>query len=95
MKSKALLVLGHSDCGAVKAAYDRATPGASIQAIIDAITPGIAGAANLDEAIERNVRAVIDRIRAKSTLLCDAEKSGALKIVGAAYDIKTAAVTLL
>ena len=95
LKSKALMVLGHSDCGAVKAAYDNATPGANIQAIVDAIKPGIAGATDLNDAIARNVRAVIERIRAKSALLRTAEQSGEVKIVGAVYDIKTATVTLL
>ena len=95
LKSKALMVLGHSDCGAVNAALDNATPGANIQAIVDAIKPGIAGATDLNDAIARNVRAVIDTIRAKSTLLRDAEAAGAVKIVGAVYDIKTATVTLL
>ncbi len=69
LKSKALMVLGHSDCGAVRSALDNAT--------------------------ERNVRAVIDTIRAKSTLLREAEAAGDVKIVGAVYDIKTATVTLL
>jgi carbonic anhydrase len=95
LKSKALMVLGHSDCGAVNAALDNATPGANIQAIVDAIKPGIAGATDLNDAIARNVRAVIDTIRAKSTLLRDAEAAGEVKIVGAVYDIKTATVTLL
>ena len=95
LKSKALLVLGHSDCGAVNAALDNATPGANIQSIVDAIKPGIAGATDLNDAIARNVRAVIDTIRAKSTLLRDAEAAGEVKIVGAVYDIKTATVTLL
>ena len=95
LKSKALMVLGHSDCGAVNAALDNATPGANIQSIVDAIKPGIAGATDLNDAIARNVRAVIDTIRAKSTLLRDAEAAGEVKIVGAVYDIKTATVTLL
>jgi carbonic anhydrase len=95
LKSKALMVLGHSDCGAVNAALDNATPGANIQAIVDAIKPGIAGATDLNDAIARNVRAVIDTIRDKSTLLRDAEAAGEVKIVGAVYDIKTATVTLL
>lgn len=93
--SKALMVLGHSDCGAVKAAFDNATPGANIQSIVDAIKPGIAGATDVNDAVARNVRAVIERIRAKSTLLRDAEAAGKLKMVGAVYDIKSARVTLL
>ena len=87
--------LGHSDCGAVKATLDNATPGGNIQAVIDAIKPGIAGATDLEDATERNVRAVIDTIRAKSPLLREAEAAGQFTIVGAVYRIKTATVTLL
>ena len=93
--SKLIVVLGHSDCGAVKAAYDNATPGGNIQSIISAIRPGIAGAADFDDAVARNVGAVIERLRTNSPLLAEAEKSGAVKIVGAVYDIESAAVRLL
>jgi carbonic anhydrase len=93
--SKLIVVLGHSDCGAVKAAYDNATPGGNIQSIISAIRPGIAGAADFDDAVARNVGAVIERLRTNSPLLADAEKTGAVKIVGAVYDIESATVRLL
>jgi carbonic anhydrase len=92
LKAKALVVLGHSGCGAVKAAFENASPGNNIQAIVDRIKPGIAGAKDLDDAIARNVTAVIDRIRRGSALLAEAERSGELAIVGAVYDIATAAV---
>lgn len=95
LKSKALVVLGHSSCGAVKAAFDNATPGGNIQAVVDAIKPGIVGATNLDDAIVRNVHAVIDHVRKGSKLLNDAEQDGAFKIVGAAYDIEKAVVRFL
>ncbi len=95
LKSKALVVLGHSDCGAVKAAFQNAQVGGNMQSFIDFIKAGIAGAANLDDAIERNVRTVIDHIRKNSQIMRDAEQAGAVKIVGAIYDIKTAAVRFL
>ncbi|MGI9162459.1 MAG: carbonic anhydrase [Mycobacterium sp.] len=95
LRAKALVVLGHSDCGAVNAAFKRDAPGANIQSIVDAIKPGIAGAPTLDDAIARNVGAVITYLRTNSPLLTDAEKTGAFKIVGAVYDIKTARVGLL
>lgn len=95
LHAKALVVLGHSDCGAVNAAFQRDAPGANIQSIVDAIKPGIAGAATLDDAIARNVGAVIEHIRTNSPLLADAEKSDAFTIVGGIYDIKTARVRLL
>jgi len=95
LKSKALVVLGHSDCGAVNAAYKDSAPGANIQSIIDVIKPGIVGANSLEDAIVRNVRAVKDRIRQDSTLLREAEQTGDFTIVGAFYDIKTATVRFL
>ncbi len=95
LKSKVLVVLGHSDCGAVNAAYTNAEPGANIQSIINVIKPGIAGATSLDDAIIRNVRAVKDRVRRDSTLLREAELAGDFTIVGAYYDIKTATVRFL
>ncbi|WP_319436976.1 carbonic anhydrase [Mycobacterium sp. RTGN5] len=95
LKAKALLVLGHSSCGAVKAAYENQSPGANIQAIVDAIKPGIAGARDESDAIARNVSSAIAHVRSASTLLNDAEKSGAFKIVGAVYDIRAATVRLL
>lgn len=95
LKAKALVVLGHSGCGAVKSAFENATPGGNIQSIIDAIKPGIAGARDVEDATARNVGAVIEHVRTKSTLLADAEKAGALKIVGGVYDIATATVRLL
>jgi carbonic anhydrase len=95
LKASALVVLGHSLCGAVKAAYENATPGGNIQAIIDAITPGIAGARDEADAIARNVGAAIDHVRRASPLLNDAEKSGTFTIVGAIYDIRAATVRLL
>lgn len=95
LKSKVLVVLGHSDCGAVNAAYTNAEPGANIQSIINVIKPGIAGATSLDDAIVSNVRAVKDRVRRDSTLLREAELAGDFTIVGAYYDIKTATVRFL
>lgn len=93
--AKALVVLGHSDCGAVNAAFTSSAPGANIQSIVDAIKPGIARAASLDDAITRNVAAVVDYIRTHSPMLAEAEKGGGFKILGAVYNIKTATVTVL
>jgi carbonic anhydrase len=93
--SKLVLVLGHTSCGAVRAAFQNATPGGNIQAIVDAIKPGIAGSSTLEEATVANVRAVQERIREKSPLLQAAEVDGKIKIVGGVYTLDTGTVAFL
>lgn len=95
LRSKLILVLGHTACGAVNAAFTGATPGANIQSIVDAITPGIAGATTLDEAVTDNVVAVIEAIRTNSPLLRQAEIDRQIDIVGGVYDVTTGLVQFL
>lgn len=93
--SQLILVLGHTSCGAVDAAFAGATPGGNIQSIVDAIKPGIAGAQTIAEALTDNVVAVIQSIRTNSPLLRQAEVDGLIAIVGGVYDIGTGVVTFL
>jgi len=93
--SKLLVVLGHTGCGAVNAAFTGAEPGANIQSVIDAITPGIAGATSINQAIVDNVAAVIETVRANSPLLRQAEIDGEIDIVGGVYDVGTGVVAFL
>jgi carbonic anhydrase len=93
--AQVLLVLGHSSCGAVNAAFTGATPPGNIQSIVDAITPGIAGAQTLNEAITDNVFAVMQTIRDLSPILREAEVDGHIAIVGGVYDLSTGVVTIL
>jgi carbonic anhydrase len=93
--SQLVLVLGHTSCGAVNAAFKGDPAPGNIQSIIDAITPGITGAETLNEAIEDNVVAVIESIRTNSAILRQAEIDGFIAIVGGVYDISTGVVTLL
>ena len=92
---KLVLVLGHSACGAVRAALNGDRPGGNIQAVVDAIEPGIKGATTLDEAIVDNVHATIATIRAQSAILRSAEAGGAIAISGSVYDIASGVVTFL
>jgi carbonic anhydrase len=90
---KALLVLGHSSCGAVDAAFKNQHPGGNIDAIVDAISPNIAGASTLDDAIARNVKATIAQIRSMSAIIKSAEDAGKLQLRGAVYNLATGIVT--
>lgn len=92
--SKLILVLGHTACGAVNAAFTGAEPGGNIQSVVDAIAPGIAGATSLNQAIVDNVVAVIETVRANSPLLRQAEVEQ-IYIVGGVYDVSTGVVEFL
>lgn len=93
--SQLVLVLGHTSCGAVRSAFTNAMPPGNIQAVIDAIKPGIAGAQTLEEATDDNVRAVIQSIRSNSEILRQAEIDGDIAIVGGVYDLASGVVRLL
>ena len=92
---KALLVLGHSGCGAVKAAMQaNAAPG-QISALYQHLQPGVARSdGNIDKAIEANARIQAELLRTSSPVIRDAIKAGELKVEAAMYDLATGKVTL-
>ena len=91
---KALLVLGHSSCGAVKAAMKAdAVPGQ-----ISTLYPHLRQAVqqsdgNLDKAIEANAKIQAELLRTSSTVIRDAFKGGKLKVESGIYDLATGKVT--
>lgn len=104
--AKLILVLGHEDCGAVKAAIDRAQLGnitemlTNIKPAVDALShyPGDKSSKNpefVHLVAEKNVRMTMDDIRSRSSILKGMEDSGELAIVGALYDMNTGAVEVL
>ncbi|MBI1307035.1 MAG: carbonic anhydrase [Bacteroidetes bacterium] len=104
--SKLILVLGHEYCGAVKAAIDHVEMG-NITALLSHITPvvdrekEIEGERNsknkkfVHAVCMDNVRNTIQEIHEKSPILKELEDSGAIRIVGAMYDMETGTVEFL
>jgi len=92
---KALLVLGHSGCGAVKAAMNaNAAPG-QISVLYQHLQPGVAqSGGNIDKAIEANARIQAELLRTSSPVVRDAIKAGELKVEAAIYDLATGKVTM-
>lgn len=88
-----VVVMGHSDCGAVSAAICGEAEG-SIQNIIDEIAPSVAEAkkTETDESAiaamteDLNIQNTIQKLRT-STILSHLESEGDVKIIGAKYDI--------
>jgi len=92
---KALLVLGHSGCGAVKAAMTaNAAPG-QISVLYQHLQPGVArSGGNIEKAIEANARIQAELLCTSSPVIRDAIKAGELKVEAAVYDLATGKVTL-
>lgn len=70
---KAILVLGHSSCGAVKAAMTAEAAPGQISALYSRIRKGVEqSGGNLDKAIEANANVQADLLRTSSTVIRDA-----------------------
>lgn len=99
-----VLVLGHSQCGAVKAAMKHigaqdSLPG-SIGDLVDTIKPAVAAAqakpgSPLDNVIRANVERGVERLRRLGPVLAERAGRGELKIVGGTYDLRTGRVAML
>lgn len=94
--SKALVVLGHSACGAVKATIaGDAVPG-QISALYQHIQPAVdAAGPDLDLAIAENVRIQARLLARSSPVIAGLMREGKLKVVGGVYDLASGRVTFL
>jgi len=98
-----IVVLGHSQCGAVKAAIEHVRaadplPGA-IAGLVAAIRPAVAASRGkpgdpLDNAIRANVELGIARLKTLAPIVGPAVKRGTVKVVGGVYDLKSGVVTM-
>ena len=106
MKTKIILVLGHSRCGAIVGACNHVEMG-NLKTLLKKIEPAINketatttnrsgdNAAFVNNVTELNVKHTIDRIRSESPIITELEKEGQIKIVGGMYNVETGAVTFL
>ena len=102
--SSLIVVLGHSKCGAVKAACDvvakNATYSGAIGPMIEPILPAalpVRGEPGdfVNNAAMESARRTAARLTAASTLIAGLAGEGKLKIVAAIYDLQTGVVTYL
>lgn len=103
--AKVILVLGHTQCGAVKGACDDAKLGnltdmlANITPVVnDTAYEGDRSSKNLtfvDMVAKNNVNATIAKIKADSPVLNEMEGNGEIIIAGAMYDVTSGKVTFM
>jgi carbonic anhydrase len=94
--TKVLMVLGHTNCGAVKATIaGKAAPG-QIEALYAPIWPAVNAAGSiLDASIDENAKSQARLLTNSSPIIAEAIKAGALKVVAARYEVSTGVVSLL
>jgi carbonic anhydrase len=106
--SKVIVILGHTECGAIKGACDHARLG-NLTGLIQKIEPAVAAVVEpTDERLRtskniefvntvaiKNVHMAIDNLRAMSPVLKEMEDNGEIKVVGAMYHIENGQVQFL
>jgi len=92
---KAILVVGHTNCGAVTAAKHGGNEPGTIAGLYQYIYPATLGTANPAEAIEKNAKVQAEILRGSSPLIADRVKDGGLLVESAVYSLHTGKVTML
>lgn len=105
--TKLVVVLGHSDCGAVRATIDEIrkpeeTRSPNLRSIVDRIRPSIENVVRagpeddpeivVHRAVRANVHASVEHLRTDSDIVRDMIESGELLVVGAEYSLQTGVV---
>lgn len=94
--AKIILVLGHTQCGAVTSAWNGVNDG-HVTHLLEHLQPAVqavksthgeaATSENLAHCVATNVAHVMNRIRRESDILRDLEDKGAIGIAGAVYEV--------
>lgn len=104
--TRLVVVMGHTQCGAVRATLDSLGPGAlstsrNLRSIVDRISPHVThlmegpleGEARMIEAVHANAMASALELRRSSDIVRKFVDDGRVKIVSAVYDLATGVVS--
>jgi carbonic anhydrase len=104
--AKLILVVGHSECGAIKGACDDVVLGNLTQTLAN-LKPAVAAvsghqsdrssgnAAFVQAVADKNVVLTLERIRERSAILRGMADNGDIGLAGAMYDVHTGQVTFM
>ncbi|MBD0307516.1 MAG: carbonic anhydrase, partial [Microcoleus sp. T1-bin1] len=97
--AKVLMVVGHENCGAVKAAIAGLQVPGQIGSLTKAIKPAVESSKNqpgdkVENAVKENVKLQASRLK-DSPVISGLIQEGKLLVVGGYYDLDTAAVQII
>jgi carbonic anhydrase len=104
LESSLILVLGHTECGAVKAAVDVVTKGATLPGHLPKLVSYLTGPVEkvrseggniVDRAIRENVVWNVANLRRAEPILAGLVKEGRLRVAGGIYDLATGKVDIV
>jgi carbonic anhydrase len=100
LHTRLIVVMGHTHCGAVKAAIADKPEHTHIDRLVEAIRPAVSAArrrsGNLEaNAVRANVEQAVRGLKASGPVLAPRVRDGRLKIVGAIYDLDRGKVRFL
>ena len=105
-----VVVLGHSQCGAIISTIEELTAPSptqsqNLRAIVDRVRPSVESLMRTDlardpralvrEAVRANIRASVDHLRHGSRLLEELIAAGKFDVIGAEYELETGVVEFL
>lgn len=93
--TKVIMVLGHGNCGAVKATIDGKEVPGQISSLYRYIHPAIHAGDSLQATIEANAKLQAQLLSASSPVLAGLIREGQLSVVAAFFDIESGKVSLL
>jgi carbonic anhydrase len=97
-----IVVLGHTECGAVKSTVDLVTKGKNVPGHIDSVLQPIVPAVEavrassppdlVQAAIRENVRRQVQLLQTSQPILAGLAQGGKVEVIGAEYEITTGIV---
>lgn len=95
-----VLVMGHQDCGAVKATIEHERESKHIESLIKSIKPSVQESKSqkgdlLENSIKNNAKFVVKKLKKSKPIINKYVESGTLKIVPAYYNIDSGIVEFI
>jgi len=91
-----LLVLGHSQCGAVTAAVQGGDAPGHIGAVVERLADAVKrSGGQVAQAVDENIRSMVAMLRTNEPILAEAVAVGHLVVLGARYDLEDGRVRLV